>query len=245
MGCSASRTDIQLGGIQKWEYVENGKKKALTTEELQNLRKSFWEKDHEGDPEIWKVLKECCEAVLEGNFDKANTLLNSHDIVVISGELNYVTTKDGVRYMIEKYCYSKPSNMVSETSEDNHIMVDETNNKFRFRVGASFLDEEREIIFIFDGTMKPEEDVIPQEHSPENHIFYHTYHFSDNLETITEEEVQQKVFEVIRNFPEVKDKVHITQVRLFYLGRELCHPTPFIKNHIPFESIVVVLVQCE
>ena len=88
-------------------------------------------------------------------------------------------------------------------------MVDETNNKVRFRVGAvvavvlfhlqSFLDEEREIIFIFDGTMKPEEDVIPQEHSPENHIFYHTYHFSDNLETITEEEVQQKVFEVIRN----------------------------------------------
>ncbi len=77
MGCSASRTDIQLGGIQKWEYVENGKKKALTTEELQNLRKvqyeviflkqSFWEKDHEGDPEIWKVLKECCEAVLEGS----------------------------------------------------------------------------------------------------------------------------------------------------------------------------------
>lgn len=43
MGCSASRTDIQLGGIQKWEYVENGKKKALTTEELQNLRKVQYE----------------------------------------------------------------------------------------------------------------------------------------------------------------------------------------------------------
>ena len=58
-----------------------------------------------------------------GNFDKANTLLNSHDIVVISGELNYVTTKDGVRYMIEKYCYSKPSNMVSEASEDNRTCL--------------------------------------------------------------------------------------------------------------------------
>ena len=38
-----------------------------------------------------------------------------------------------------------------------------------------------------------------EEHSPENHIFYHTYHFSEDLETITEEEVQQKVFEVICN----------------------------------------------
>ena len=42
MGCSASRTEIQLGGIQKWEYVENGKKKALTMEELQNLRKVYY-----------------------------------------------------------------------------------------------------------------------------------------------------------------------------------------------------------
>ena len=56
-----------------------------------------------------------------GNFDKANTLLRTHDIVVISGELNYVTTKDGVRYNIEKYCYSKPANMVSESDDDNRI----------------------------------------------------------------------------------------------------------------------------
>ena len=76
MGCSASRNDIQLGGIRKWEYIENGQKKALTPEDLENLRKvlsktislkqSFWEKDHEGNPEIWKVLRKCCEAVLKG-----------------------------------------------------------------------------------------------------------------------------------------------------------------------------------
>lgn len=88
-------------------------------------------------------------------------------------------------------------------------MIDKANNKFRFRVGAvgefvlcdlqSFLDEEREIIFIFDSKTQPEEDVTPQEHSPENHIFYHTYYLSDDLETITEEEVRQKVAEVICN----------------------------------------------
>lgn len=90
------------------------------------------------------------------------------------------------------------------------IPMDQGNNKFRFRIGSvrffqlayeqSFLDEEREIVFVFD---KDDTDAAneekPKEHSPENHMYYHTYHFKDNLETITELQVREKVLEVIRN----------------------------------------------
>lgn len=71
---------------------------------------------------------------------------------------------------------------------------------FQLAYEQSFLDEEREIVFVFD---KDDADAAneekPKEHSPENHMYYHTYHFKDNLETITELQVREKVLEVIRN----------------------------------------------
>lgn len=61
------------------------------------------------------------------------------------------------------------------------------------------------IIFVFD---KDDADAVdeekPKEHSPENHMYYHTYHFKDNLETITELQVREKVLEVIRNVCEIR-----------------------------------------
>ena len=67
-------------------------------------------------------------------------------------------------------------------------------------ISQSFLDEEREIIFVFDKKGQEEDkDEIPQEHSPENHIFFNTYHYKDDLNTITEMEVRNRVIEVIKN----------------------------------------------
>lgn len=60
-------------------------------------------------------MKRRCDRI--GNFDEANTLLRSHSIIVISGELDSVMDKDGVKYTVEKYCYSNPSNMISTDSE--------------------------------------------------------------------------------------------------------------------------------
>lgn len=44
-----------------------------------------------------------------------------------------------------------------------------------------------------------EADITPKEHSPENHCYYHTYHFTDDLSTITEAQVHQKLVETIQN----------------------------------------------
>ena len=55
------------------------------------------------------------------------------------------------------------------------------------------------MIFVFDDQAHPETIDTPKEHSPENHIFFHTYHYSDDLNTITEEQVRDKMIEVIQN----------------------------------------------
>lgn len=39
MGCTTSKSDIQLGSIKSWEYKVNGKAKSISEEELQTLRK--------------------------------------------------------------------------------------------------------------------------------------------------------------------------------------------------------------
>lgn len=55
------------------------------------------------------------------------------------------------------------------------------------------------MIFVFDDQAHPEAIDTPKEHSPENHIFFHTYHYSDDLNTITEEQVRNKMIEVVQN----------------------------------------------
>ena len=41
MGCTTSRTEIQLGNVRPWEYTENGVAKSLNLGELNDLRKVF------------------------------------------------------------------------------------------------------------------------------------------------------------------------------------------------------------
>ena len=82
-----------------------------------------------------------------GNFERANHILFSNDLTVVSGELDSVMDASGMKYTVEKYCYSNPSNMEGDTTEDGSGFGDPVgcvvesvdakgNNKFRFRVGA-------------------------------------------------------------------------------------------------------------
>lgn len=65
------------------------------------------------------------------------------------------------------------------------------------------MDEEREVVYIFDqGDVKEDADVLPKEHSPENHLYFHTYHFHDNLNTITEKQIHDKMLNTIENVRE-------------------------------------------
>ncbi|OAO16980.1 Ubiquitin domain-containing protein [Blastocystis sp. ATCC 50177/Nand II] len=246
MGCTVSKAESQLGAIEPWDYAVEGKTVAIDEEELKKIRNDFWQNNAQGDATVWDSLHTCCNDVLEGKLDSANALLQKHGITVVSGDLSLVRDRTGNVYRIEKYCYSTPRNMKSVATEESVATNEMENNKFRFRVGASFLDEEREVIYIFDkGDAKEDSDVVPKEHSPENHLYFHTYHFQDDLNTITEKQVHDKMLSTIENFPEVKGKIRVTNIRLFYLGRELNRNTPFIANRIPFDSVIVVLVQCD
>lgn len=57
-----------------------------------------------------------------------------------------------------------------------------------------------------------EADITPKEHSPENHCYYHTYHFTDDLSTITEAQVHQKLVETIQNVDSLMILVCLTRV---------------------------------
>ena len=74
-----------------------------------------------------------------GNYDQANTLLEEHHITVVSGELSCVMDQEKVKYVLEKYCYSKPSNMAGGASSEEtqaEPIATEENNKFRIRISA-------------------------------------------------------------------------------------------------------------
>lgn len=82
-----------------------------------------------------------------GDFEGANHILFSNDLTVVSGELDSIMDASGMKYTVEKYCYSNPSNMEGAISEGGSRFgvsigrivesVDaKGNNKFRFRLGA-------------------------------------------------------------------------------------------------------------
>ena len=52
---------------------------------------------------------------------------------------------------------------------------------------------------MFEKKGQHEADITPKEHSPENHCYYNTYHFTDDLTTITEAQVHQKLVDTIQN----------------------------------------------
>lgn len=107
---------------------------------------------------MWAALKRCCEEVLNGwdrlcvchvigDFEGANHILFSNDLTLVSGELDSIVDASGMKYTVEKYCYSTPSNMEGAATEGGSrfgvsigCIVESAdakgNNKFRFRVGA-------------------------------------------------------------------------------------------------------------
>ena len=84
---------------------------------------------------------------LEPFYEKMACGFEEHGITVVSGDLSLVRDRNGTVYKIEKYCYSKPRNLITEgtegTAETGTCLsassppeTKEENNKFRFRVGA-------------------------------------------------------------------------------------------------------------
>lgn len=71
MGCTTSKSDIQLGSIKAWDYKVDGKAKSISEEELQTLRKvcsicfSLWNRSFgKVAPEERRIFGMCCTSAV-------------------------------------------------------------------------------------------------------------------------------------------------------------------------------------
>ena len=71
MGCTTSKSDIQLGSIKAWDYKVDGKAKSISEEELQTLRKvcciglSLWSRSFgKVVPEEKRKFGMCCTSAV-------------------------------------------------------------------------------------------------------------------------------------------------------------------------------------
>lgn len=55
------------------------------------------------------------------------------------------------------------------------------------------------MIYVFDKGDEKEADDVPKDHSPEKHLYFHTYHFKDDLKTVTERQTHDMMLNTIMN----------------------------------------------
>ncbi len=87
---------------------------VVTHTELSMKRATFWEAQTSGRRLIWENLKVVSEAMLQGNTDLANTLLDAADIRVPNGDLSVCYDSLGQLYQVPRYIYSTPTNAVTD-----------------------------------------------------------------------------------------------------------------------------------
>lgn len=112
----------------KKDYVKYLKfEKSMNEAQLVAKRDEFWDTApvFEGKSEIWAALKAAVEALENKNFQLAQAIIDSANIIVPNGLLNDCYDELGNRYQIPAYVLSKPNNLTdknepsSESSSPN------------------------------------------------------------------------------------------------------------------------------
>jgi hypothetical protein len=96
--------------VPSWAY-EGG---PLTASALAMKRQAFWEGQASGRQVIWSNLRVAAEAMIAGDVELANTVLDAADIRVPHADLSVCYDSLGTSYAIPRYAYSTPNNVVSE-----------------------------------------------------------------------------------------------------------------------------------
>ncbi|ORX68849.1 hypothetical protein DL89DRAFT_294031 [Linderina pennispora] len=89
---------------------------AMTESELQQQREAFWDTApaYEGRREVWQALQLACETE---DAEMAAVVLESAGVTVPTGRvLDGVYDELGARYVVPRYCLSRPQNIVSADS---------------------------------------------------------------------------------------------------------------------------------
>lgn len=86
----------------------------FTESQLAMKRAAFWETQTSGRREVWDNLRVVCESLLAGNGELAATVIDSADIRVPGGDLSCVYDALGASYLLPRYLYASPRNIISE-----------------------------------------------------------------------------------------------------------------------------------
>jgi hypothetical protein len=100
----------RVKAVPSWLY-DNG---PITHSNLNNRRQVFWEAQTSGRRIIWENLKVISEAMLAGNIELANTLLDAADIRVPHSDLSVCYDSLGQLYQVPRYAYSTPINVITD-----------------------------------------------------------------------------------------------------------------------------------
>lgn len=93
--------------------------KYLSEQELQAKREEFWDTApvFDGKVEIWQALKSAVEACEAKNFQLAQAIIDSANIILPNGFLNDCYDELGNRYQIPIYVLVKPSNLLKKSTK--------------------------------------------------------------------------------------------------------------------------------
>lgn len=98
----------------KKDFIKNFKfDKKITEAQLNTKREEFWDTApaFEGKIEIWTALKAAVEAYEQKNYQLAQVIIDSANIILPKGFLNDCYDELGNRYQIPIYVLAKPVNM--------------------------------------------------------------------------------------------------------------------------------------
>lgn len=107
--------------------------KKITEKQLQAKRDEFWDTApaFDGKTEIWQALKAAVDACEIRNYQLAQAIIDSANIILPNGLLNDCYDELGNRYEIPIYVLAKPSNLVKSNStsskrfSENEISIDD------------------------------------------------------------------------------------------------------------------------
>ncbi|KAG5175922.1 hypothetical protein JKP88DRAFT_270922 [Tribonema minus] len=133
MGCSSSRnqaadqqsetthgtTDGPVGRASKritkgppWKYGS-----VVTQQQLVDMRQEYFATRVEGHSYVWQVIKAACEALLEGDEELANSIMEASAVICPTGVMTLCYDDSGLEYRVPKYCFRNPEDMRSTMDE--------------------------------------------------------------------------------------------------------------------------------
>ncbi len=83
--------------------------------DLATKREVFWETRTTGSAIIWQNLKLACESMINHDMELATSVLQAVGLRT-GGDLSHVYDTLGNAYQIPKYCFSTPSNVISDAA---------------------------------------------------------------------------------------------------------------------------------